>query len=73
MYWELDPDADRLGVAVRDEKGEYVILTGNQIGALMIDYILEMRKFNGSLPANGIVVKTIVTSRLGVEIAKSME
>ncbi len=65
-----DPDADRLGVAVRDEKGEYVILTGNQIGALMIDYILEMRKFNGSLPANGIVVKTIVTSRLGVEIAK---
>lgn len=66
-----DPDADRLGVAVRDEKGKYVILTGNQLGALMIDYILQMRKYKGNLPINGVVVKTIVTSSLGVEIAKS--
>ncbi|NLW25282.1 MAG: phospho-sugar mutase, partial [Clostridia bacterium] len=63
--------ADRLGVAVRDEKGKYVILTGNQLGALMIDYILQMRKYKGNLPINGVVVKTIVTSSLGVEIAKS--
>ncbi|NLW24669.1 MAG: phospho-sugar mutase, partial [Clostridia bacterium] len=50
-----DPDADRLGVAVRDEKGKYVILTGNQLGALMIDYILQMRKYKGNLPINGVV------------------
>ncbi|MGI6227472.1 MAG: phospho-sugar mutase [Peptococcales bacterium] len=65
-----DPDADRVGVAVRDVDGKYVILTGNQLGALMIDYILQMREHNNSIPANGVVVKTIVTSSLGVNIAK---
>ena len=65
-----DPDADRMGVAVKDKAGEYIILTGNQLGALMIDYILKMRKYKNTIPANGVIVKTIVTSGLGVRIAE---
>lgn len=64
-----DPDADRLGIAVRDEQGEYVVLTGNQTGALLLDYILTQKKSKGTLPANGVVLKTIVTSELGARIA----
>jgi len=66
-----DPDADRLGVAVKNEKGEYVVLTGNQIGALMLHYLLEQKAKQGILPANGVVVKTIVTSEIGRAIASS--
>ena len=66
-----DPDCDRMGVAVRDDKGEFVLLTGNQIGALLLDYILLRRKERGDLPANGAVVKTIVTTNLADKIAKS--
>ncbi len=64
-----DPDADRLGVIVKDEKGRFVRLTGNQIGALLIDYLLQTRSRLNTLPANGVIIKTIVTSDLGVEIA----
>lgn len=66
-----DPDCDRMGVAVRDDKGEFVLLTGNQIGALLLDYILLRHKERGDLPANGAVVKTIVTTNLADKIAKS--
>ncbi|MBE5102889.1 phospho-sugar mutase [Priestia aryabhattai] len=66
-----DPDADRLGVAVKNEKGEYVVLTGNQIGALILHYLLEQKKEQNILPENGVVVKTIVTSEIGRVIAKS--
>lgn len=66
-----DPDADRLGVAVKDDKGEYVVLTGNQTGAILLHYILSEKKKQGILPENGIVLKTIVTSELGREIASS--
>lgn len=66
-----DPDADRLGIAVKDEKGEYTVLTGNQTGALLLDYLLSQRKEKGLLPENGVVLKTIVTSELGREIARS--
>ncbi|WP_242223951.1 phospho-sugar mutase [Bacillus cereus group sp. BfR-BA-01380] len=66
-----DPDADRLGVAVRNHDGEYQVLTGNQTGALMLDYLLSQKKEQGILPANGVVLKTIVTSELGRTIAKS--
>jgi phosphoglucomutase len=66
-----DPDADRLGVAVKDENGEYVVLTGNQTGALLLYYILSQKKEKGILPPNGVVLKTIVTSELGREIARS--
>ncbi|MBW8351304.1 phospho-sugar mutase [Bacillus sp. IITD106] len=66
-----DPDADRLGVAVKNESGEYVVLTGNQVGALMVHYILEQKRVNGTLPENGVVLKTIVTSEIGRAIAES--
>ncbi|ARA98325.1 phospho-sugar mutase [Geobacillus thermodenitrificans] len=64
-----DPDADRLGVAVKDTDGEYVVLTGNQMGALMLDYLLSQKQAKGLLPPNGAVVKTIVTSEIGRAIA----
>ncbi|MFZ7804077.1 phospho-sugar mutase [Bacillus thuringiensis] len=66
-----DPDADRLGVAVRNHNGEFQVLTGNQTGALMLDYLLSQKKDNGTLPENGVVLKTIVTSEIGRTIAKA--
>lgn len=66
-----DPDADRLGVAVRNHVGEFQVLTGNQTGALMLDYLLSQKKENGTLPENGVVLKTIVTSEIGRTIAKA--
>lgn len=59
-----DPDADRLGVAVRNGEN-YVLLTGNQLGALLLHYLLQTRE----TPANGAMIKTIVTSELGAAIA----
>ena len=64
-----DPDSDRLGVAVRDDRGEFVLLTGNQIGVLLLDYILSKKIEDGTLPSNGAVVKTIVTSTLADRLA----
>jgi phosphoglucomutase len=66
-----DPDADRLGIAVKDEAGEYVVLTGNQTGALLMDYVLSQKSEKGTLPTNGIVFKTIVTSELGRQVASA--
>lgn len=66
-----DPDADRLGVAVKDLNGEYTVLTGNQLGALMLEYLLSEKKVKGCLPDNGVVIKTIVTSEIGRTIAKA--
>ena len=66
-----DPDADRLGVAVKDLNGEYTVLTGNQMGALMLHYLLSQKKEHGQLPENGVVVKTVVTSEIGRTIAES--
>ena len=66
-----DPDADRMGVAIRDDKGKFVLLNGNQIGSLMTEYILRRRKENGTLPSNGAIVKTIVTTELARKIAES--
>ncbi|MCT8139369.1 phospho-sugar mutase [Anaerobacillus sp. CMMVII] len=66
-----DPDADRVGVAVKDDQGQYVVLTGNQTGALMVEYILSQQKKAGILPENGVVIKTIVTSELGRVIANA--
>lgn len=63
-----DPDADRLGVAIRNEKC-YELLTGNQLGALLLHYILQTKQKNDTFPPNGIMVKTIVTSELGTKIA----
>jgi phosphoglucomutase len=65
-----DPDADRLGVAVREGSG-YRLLTGNQTGAVLIDYLLAGMKEKGTLPEKGVVFNTIVTSDLGAKIARS--
>jgi len=65
-----DPDADRLGVACK-HNGEYMLLTGNQTGAILVDYILRTRKEQGTLPKKGMVYNTIVTSKFGAVIAKS--
>lgn len=66
-----DPDCDRVGVVVREIKGEYHVLTGNQTGALLTEYILESRKKQGRIPENGVVIKTIVTTELSAAIAKA--
>lgn len=66
-----DPDADRLGVYVKDRRGEYRRLNGNMTGILLCDYILSQRKALGTLPENGVVVKTIVTTNMIVPIAAS--
>ncbi|MGG3467250.1 phospho-sugar mutase [Neobacillus pocheonensis] len=68
-----DPDADRLGIAVLNPEGEYVVLTGNQTGALLLDYLLTQKKEKGTLPQNGVVLKTIVTSNIGRAIASSFQ
>ncbi len=64
-----DPDADRMGIAVRDFEGKFVLLTGNQIGVLLADYIMRRRKQRGTLPVNGALVKTIVTTELARKVA----
>ncbi|UPM53665.1 phospho-sugar mutase [Gottfriedia acidiceleris] len=60
-----DPDADRLGIATKNENGEYVVLTGNQTGALMLHYLLSQQ----DVPSNALLLKTIVTSEFGQVIA----
>lgn len=59
-----DPDADRVGIVVRDSKGGYVSLTGNQVGVLLCDYIISAKKEKGTLPSNGAVVSTIVSTAM---------
>lgn len=66
-----DPDADRLGAAVRLPDGNYQVITGNQIAALLLDYILYARKESGQLPRNAAAVKSIVSSELPTAIAKA--
>lgn len=66
-----DPDCDRVGIVVRDADGVYRTLTGNQTGALLVEYILRSKQEQGTLPKDGVVIKTIVTTELAAEIAKS--
>ncbi|KKD54609.1 MULTISPECIES: phospho-sugar mutase [Paenibacillus] len=65
-----DPDADRMGAVVKNRDGEYVVLSGNQSGAIMVYYLLNQLKETGKLPNNGAVIKTIVTSEMGAVIAE---
>jgi len=67
-----DPDADRLGIAVRHQD-EYVYLNGNQTGAIMINYLLNEKQKLGILPKKGVVFNTIVTSDLGAAISRSFK
>jgi len=64
-----DPDADRLGAAVRQPDGSYKLMTGNQIASVLLNYILNAKKELGVLPANGAVVKSIVSTELATAIA----
>ncbi len=67
-----DPDADRLGVYVKDEKsGEYIPLTGNMSGSLLCEYVLSQKKERGAIPSDGQVVKSIVTTNLVDAVAKA--
>lgn len=66
-----DPDCDRVGVVVRNSGGEYVVLTGNQTGALLIEYLLSSLKQQGKLNAKSTIINTIVTGKLGEKIAKN--
>ena len=66
-----DPDGDRVGTAIRDRNGSYVILSGNQVGALLIEYICGRRLEKGALPHNPVLIKTIVTGDLGSKVAAS--
>ena len=67
-----DPDADRLGVYVKDQKtNEYIGFNGNMTGNLIAEYILSQKKINGTLPENGAIIKTIVSSNLTDAIAKA--
>ncbi len=66
-----DPDCDRVGVVVKNTEGEYVVLNGNQVGSLLVDYVLTQRKDELKNMKNPTIIKTIVTSELGAIIAKS--
>lgn len=68
-----DPDADRVGVVVRDANGEYQTLTGNQTGALLCEYILSSKKEKGLLKPDSTIIKTIVTSELAQAIADAYD
>lgn len=68
-----DPDADRLGVAVKLPDHTYKVLSGNQIGALMLDYILKARKDAGTLPKDAVALKSIVSSELPAAIAEKYQ
>lgn len=65
-----DPDCDRVGVAVKTVSGDYQMLTGNQIGGMLTNYIIEGRKEANRLEENPVLIKTIVTSEFGADIAK---
>ena len=64
-----DPDCDRCGIAVRNSESEYQFLTGNETGPLLLDFICSQRIKNGTMPANPVMIKTIVTSDMGKQIA----
>ncbi|MGN7381481.1 phospho-sugar mutase [Paenibacillus sp. SAFN-117] len=65
-----DPDCDRMGAVVKDATGQYVVLSGNQSGAIMVHYLLSSLQEGKGIPTDGVVIKTIVTSEMGAEIAR---
>lgn len=65
-----DPDADRVGIAVRDKGGDYHLLTGNEVGVLLLDYLCTARKDKGTMPNNPVMVKSIVSTPMADEVAK---
>ncbi|MBU3134965.1 phospho-sugar mutase [Clostridium gasigenes] len=71
VIFATDPDADRIGVVVKDSTGEYKVLTGNQTGLLLTEYMLESLKEENKLPENGVLIKTIVTTEGARKIAEA--
>lgn len=70
LIFGTDPDSDRIGIAVKNKAGEYILLNGNQTGCILLEYILRKQNQNGTLPENSAVVKTIVTSELVRKISE---
>lgn len=70
VVFGTDPDSDRLGVAVRDDKGEFIALSGNQVGILLLDYILTRLEEENAMPANAAVVKSFVTTGMAKAICE---
>ena len=70
MVMATDPDADRLGIAIKNPDGEFELVSGNLVGVLFLEYIIERRKAMNKLPENAVLVKTIVTTSLADRIAK---
>ena len=66
-----DPDADRCGIAIKDKNNEYVLLTGNEIGVLLLNYICERKVSAGKMPSHPVAVKSIVSTDLAKEVGKS--
>jgi len=66
-----DPDSDRVGIMVRDKDGEYKVMTGNQTGVVLLDYLLGAMKRTGKLPENPVALKTIVTTEMAKAVAHS--
>lgn len=64
-----DPDADRVGIVLREDGGEYVTLSGNQVGVLLLDYLINAMREKNNLPENAAVVKTIVTTEMARKVA----
>jgi phosphoglucomutase len=64
-----DPDCDRVGIAVKDKRGEYILLSGNETGILLLDYICSQRAKHGKMPSDPVMIKTIVTMDMGERIA----
>ena len=65
-----DPDADRTGIVLRNKEGEYVTLSGNQVGVLLIDYIITARKLTGTMPAHPAVLKSVVSTEMARSAAE---
>lgn len=70
LLLSTDPDCDRVGIAVKDSRGEYVLLSGNETGLLLLDYVCSQRRRHGKMPANPVLVKTVVTTDLAERIAE---
>lgn len=71
VVFGTDPDSDRLGVAIRNDNGEFFALTGNQTGVLLLNYILERLSSKGELPKNGVAVKSFVSTGLATRICNN--
>ena len=66
-----DPDADRVGIMVKNDQGEYVVISGNQTGVLLLDYLIGARKRAGTMPEHPVALKTIVTTEMARKVAET--